>query len=195
MTEIYFGQTYRNGIGTRDPAGGSIVAADSAPDWGIYEDDTDTAILTGSFTARASTTGKYRMTASLTKANGFEMLKYYEVWAETTVNTIDDHAIIDRFFLLPPRLSLYATVATVTDNGDFTIAAVPTMTLPATDDAVNDCYMVFCSGNNKGVPRAITDYVQSTGQVTFEGAAGEPDEEFPRTVVVDDIIEIIGLNR
>jgi len=193
MTTVRLDDTYRNGIGTRDPAGGGMVAADSTPTWAVYEDASDTAIRTGNFTARAAVTGRYRMSESITEANGYELFKYYEVWAETTVNTIDEDVPIDRFIVLPQRLSLICEVNVVTDNGDFTLTDVDTLT--GTNDIHNGQFFVFLTGNNRGIARKITDYVGSTQQVTFEGAAGEADEEFPLTVTSGDFCEIIGLNR
>jgi hypothetical protein len=192
---VRFGQTLRKELGIRDPGGGGMIAADALPTWSMYEDANDTAIRTGTFVAKAAVTGKYRMSESLTKANTYELFKFYTLWAETLVNGIVEHRPIKDFYLMPPTLSLFATVATVTDDGDFTIVTVADQTLPATDNAVNDAYLVHCSGNNKGIARKITDYVESTGQLLFSGSAGDADEPFPRTVAVDDIVEIIGLNR
>ena len=191
---IVFGGTYRDEIGTRDPEGGGMVAADITPTWGIFEDANDTEIQTGSFVARGGFTGRYRMSVALSTANGFEIFKFYSVWAETQVNSILQDAPIAKFFLMPPGLALVATVNVATGDGDFTVTAVPTITLPATNDSLNGCFCVFLTGNNKGIPRQITDYVQSTGQLLFTGAVGQADAPFPETVVAADVLQIIGLN-
>lgn len=189
----YIGQTLRAGISTWDTqAGGGQVAADSTPTWEMFEDGNDTAIRSGSFTARSGFTGRYRMSEALTGANGYDIGAFYELYATATVNSVTRSRPILSFYLAPPPLSLLAQVNTVTDNGDFTLTDIDA--LSGTNDVYNNQFLVFLNGNNYGVARQISDYVGSTQQVLFNGALGEADAEFPLTVVSGDFVEIIGLN-
>lgn len=76
---------------------GAASDADSTPAWAIYEEATDTAIQTGSFTKRTSLTGNYRGTATLSAANGFEAGKWYSVIASATVDSVTGKAVIKSF--------------------------------------------------------------------------------------------------
>lgn len=62
-------------------ATGAPSDADGAVSYSVYEDETDTAILTGSMSLLddAGTTGFYSEAISLTAANGFERFKSYAV--------------------------------------------------------------------------------------------------------------------
>ncbi|MFA5054314.1 MAG: hypothetical protein WC565_09660, partial [Parcubacteria group bacterium] len=61
------------------------VDADTAPAYAVYEDDTDTAIVSGVATKRTSLTGHYRVGLACTAANGFEAGKSYSVVVTATV--------------------------------------------------------------------------------------------------------------
>lgn len=69
-------------------ASGALVNADATPTFKIYEEATDTAIVTGNLTLRTSTTGEYRGTATASSGNGFEVGKWYNVYCYATVATI-----------------------------------------------------------------------------------------------------------
>lgn len=72
-----------------DPATNQAAAADSAPAYRIYEDETATAILTGSMAALDSgnTTGFYTEQITLSAANGFEKGKCYTIYIEADVSS------------------------------------------------------------------------------------------------------------
>jgi hypothetical protein len=74
-------------ICTHDPDTGVLTDADSAPAYRIYEDETATAILTGTLATldTANTTGFYTELIAVTAANGFESGKNYTVYIEATV--------------------------------------------------------------------------------------------------------------
>jgi hypothetical protein len=64
--------------------------ADGVPTYRVYEDETGTAILTGS-TAKlddASTVGFYSEQLTLSAANGFEVGKSYSIYVSATVNSV-----------------------------------------------------------------------------------------------------------
>ena len=75
-------------ITTHDPDTGILTDADAAPDYRIYEDETGTAILTGSMAKLddANTTGFYTELTPCTAANGFEDKRTYTIYIEATVD-------------------------------------------------------------------------------------------------------------
>ena len=72
---------------THDPDTGVVTDADSVPSYRVYEDETGTAILTGSMAKLddANTTGFYSERIQLTAANGFEKGRQYVVYISATV--------------------------------------------------------------------------------------------------------------
>lgn len=81
--QIYFD------ICTHDPSTGGVSDADSTPTFSVFEEATDTPIVSGtSFTKRTSLTGDYRGTFTASAANGFEAGKWYSVIASATVGGI-----------------------------------------------------------------------------------------------------------
>lgn len=72
---------------THDPDTAVVTDADAAPTYRVYEDETGTAILTGSMAKLddANTTGFYTELIACTAANGFETGKTYTIYIEATV--------------------------------------------------------------------------------------------------------------
>jgi len=75
---------------THTASTGAATDADAVPDYRVYEDETGTAILTGSMAKLddASTTGFYSEQITLSAANGFEKGKCYTVYISAAVATI-----------------------------------------------------------------------------------------------------------
>ena len=67
---------------------GSPVDADALPTYSIYEDGTNTSILSGSYAKLDddNTTGFYQVEIACTAANGFERFKTYHVDSLATIN-------------------------------------------------------------------------------------------------------------
>jgi hypothetical protein len=82
---------------TSNPSTGAVSDADSTPTFAVYEEGTDTAIVTGNLTKRTSLTGDYRGTYTASAANGFEVGKWYSVVAAATVNSISGKAVVQNF--------------------------------------------------------------------------------------------------
>jgi len=82
------GQDFNGSIVTTAGTG-SPVDADALPTYSIYEDGTNTAILTGSYAKLddAGTTGYYQIEIECTAANGFERFKSYHVKSSATIAT------------------------------------------------------------------------------------------------------------
>ncbi len=70
---------------THNPSTGAVTDADSSPTWSVFEENTDTAILSGSMTKRSALTGDYRASFTASAANGFELGKFYSVVCQATV--------------------------------------------------------------------------------------------------------------
>lgn len=75
---------------THDASTGAATDADSAPSYRVYEDETGTAILTGTMALLddANTTGFYSERIQLTAGNGFEVGKTYTIYVAATVDSI-----------------------------------------------------------------------------------------------------------
>jgi len=75
-------------ICTHDADTGALTVADAAPAYRIYEDETSTAIATGTMAAldAANTTGFYSERISCTAANGFERGKTYSIYITAAVD-------------------------------------------------------------------------------------------------------------
>jgi len=88
-SEVTIGDNLTFSVTTHDPDTGVVTDAGSAPSYRVYEDETPTAILTGSLAKLddANTTGFYAETIACTAANGFESGKTYTVYIEATVDS------------------------------------------------------------------------------------------------------------
>lgn len=86
-SEVLIGSNLVFSIATHDPDTGVLTDADSAPAYRIYEDETATAILTGTMAVldTGNTTGFYTELIACTAANGFEDGKTYTIYIEATV--------------------------------------------------------------------------------------------------------------
>ena len=69
---------------------GAATDADSVPSYRIYEDETGTAILSGTMALldSSNTTGFYSEQITLSAANGFEKGKSYAIYIQATVNSV-----------------------------------------------------------------------------------------------------------
>jgi hypothetical protein len=88
-SEVEIGDNLVFSVVTHDPDTGAVTDADSVPTYRVYEDETGTAILTGSMAKLddANTTGFYTELIACTAANGFENGKSYTVYIEATVDS------------------------------------------------------------------------------------------------------------
>ena len=78
-------------------AAGAAADADSTPTAEVFEDATDTAILSPTVVKRTSKTGNYRIPVACTTANGFEEGKTYNVVASATVGAVAAKAVVGTF--------------------------------------------------------------------------------------------------
>lgn len=82
---------------TSSPTTGAAADADSTPTCEIFEDTSDTAILTPTVVKRTSKTGNYRVPVVCTAANGFEAGKSYAVIVSATVGAVAAKARVSNF--------------------------------------------------------------------------------------------------
>jgi hypothetical protein len=87
---------------TSDPTTAAVSDADSTPTFDVFEEATDTAILSAqNFTKRTSKTGNYRGAFTASAANGFEAGKWYNVIASATVNGVAGKCVVLTFRCAP----------------------------------------------------------------------------------------------
>jgi len=89
QSSVDIGQNLTFSICTHDPDTGALTDADALPTYRIYEDETATAILTGSMAKLddANTTGFYSELIACTTANGFEANKTYTIYITAIVDS------------------------------------------------------------------------------------------------------------
>lgn len=77
-------------VNTHSPSTGAATDADSVPTYRVYEDETATAILTGSMAKLddANTVGFYSEQITLSAANGFEVGKSYTIYISAVVGGV-----------------------------------------------------------------------------------------------------------
>lgn len=122
---------------THDPDTGVATDADSVPSYRVYEDETGTAILTGSMALldSSNTTGFYSEQIQLTAANGFEKGKCYTIYISATVDS--DTGTMHHTFQIEAEVDANTVSGTVTPaDGSITAAKIATGAIDA--DAIAD---------------------------------------------------------
>jgi hypothetical protein len=89
---------------THNPLTGAVSDADSTPTCEVFENDTDTPILTPAVTKRTSKTGNYRVPIAATSGNGFAVGRSYNVIVDVTMNTMQAKSCIASFTLDSKRI-------------------------------------------------------------------------------------------
>ncbi len=91
-------------VTTHTPSTGADVDADSVPTYRIYEDVTDTPILTGSMAKLddSGTLGFYGKQVQCTAANGFEVAKCYNIRVSGTVGGVSGSAVVGTIEIINP---------------------------------------------------------------------------------------------
>lgn len=145
---------------------GVVSDADSTPSVEIFENDTDTAILTPTAVKRTSKTGNYRVPIVITAANGFEIGKSYNVVVSATVGGTSSKAVIMSFVVENIGLK---TGAVVTD-GSNTSSTFKTDLSESTTDYHKDALILFTSGNLINQVKKVSAYNGSTKFITVSSA-------------------------
>lgn len=167
---------------THNPNTGSVSDADSTPTCAVYEDSTDTAILSPTVVKRTSLTGNYRVPIAMTSANGFEVGRSYNVIVTATVNGVIAKDCIDSFIIDTPRRP---TGLVVTDAGN-SATQFKSDRSEATTDHWKDVLILFATGTLAGQIKKVTGYNGTTKIFTFtNGYTGTPSN--------GDVFEIINI--
>lgn len=131
---------------THDPTTGVATDADAVPSYRVYEDETGTAILTGSMALldSSNTDGFYSEQITLSTANGFEASKSYSIIKTASVGGVTGNAV-----------------------DTLQITAVPTQVAAILADTSTDGVVV----DNSSTAAAVWNAAQATYTVT--GSFGE----------------------
>ena len=160
QTQVTLGSNLTFTITTHDPDTGVLTDADAAPTYRVYEDETATAILTGTMTKLddANTTGFYSELIACTAANGFEVNKSYNIYITATVDS--DTGGISYGFTIQ---------ATGTGAGAITFTYTLTSSVDASPIADADLWVTSDEAGTIVLASGRTD---ASGQVTFYLDAG-----------------------
>jgi len=139
--------------------------ADFLPTCKVFEDDTDTAILSPTVVKRVGYTGSYRVLVAATALNGFEVGKTYNVHVNATVNGISAESVRDTFTLEENNLDDIAdaiaavpaaVAAIIVGDGDFSVY-----------NYVRDGEGIVVSPASITIPGVGTQQVNGAGRTMF----------------------------
>jgi len=153
---------------THNPSTGAVSDADSTPTCEVFEDNTDTAILSPTVVKRTSKTGNYRVPVAATAANGFEVGKNYNVVVSATVNAVSAKAVVAQFVLDGKRVNDLNDVS-ATGVADAVLTRKPSdVEATATADSVAFA-LALISGRHKVT---VADNANGTATVTLYKSNG-----------------------
>lgn len=135
-------ETLRFTITTSEFDTGNSSDADSSPTYRVYEENTDTPILTGTMALLddANTVGYYTGSITLSAANGFENGKNYSIRIAATVSAVSS-AMSHDFIVRPPALRPGTAGRTLTVAADGSIiAAVASVAASVVDDIWDEVF-------------------------------------------------------
>ena len=170
-----------------DPVGQGLVDADSLPTCAIFEEDNDTAIRTPTVVKRSALTGTYRVSDTMSAANGYEEGKWYNVEIEATVNSVLQKIDIVQLYVGPIEVNVVqinslvaAAVRLALSAGQIipgTVEVTPTAAsttsfaaadiTEATASHFENRVVLWTSGALVGSVAQITGYVLTSGQGVF----------------------------
>lgn len=172
-------------VNTHDPSDGSAADATGSPAYRIYEDETGTAILTGSMTKLddANTIGFYTERIQLTAASGFERGKSYTIYISATVSgvtgtvshTFQVGAAVDVRYLdgngdaplQQKRLLETAVFGTVAASSTTTVINTTGLSGTLANNRINGRTLYFLAGSSlEKEATAVEGYDNVTGQIT-----------------------------
>lgn len=159
----YLGQTLVLDFVTSLPTTGAAATASSVT-VRVFEDASDTAILTPSATERSGYTGNYRVSVACTTANGFEVGKSYNVVVEATVGGVVARGVVGSFVLAPPVFP-----GTVQADGGNTASTFKTDRAESTDHW-KDALLCFLTGTLAGQVKKVSAFNAGTDFVTLSTA-------------------------
>jgi len=133
MTGRKLGDTITLDFTTHNPSTGAVSDADGLPTAEVFEDTTDTTVISLTVVKRTAKTGNYRVSIVATGANGFEVGKSYNVIASATVNAISAKSRIGSFTLDSKRNADLQDLSLSTVEGSTILAKEATLGTIAAD--------------------------------------------------------------
>jgi hypothetical protein len=164
---------------TSDPETGAAVSASSLV-VRVFEETTDTPIVTPTPTERSGQTGNYRVQVLCTTANGFEEGKSYAVVVEAVVLGVTAKAVVANFRVVRriPRADVAA------DAGNTSSSFKTTLTESA-NDYWQYALVTFITGTLAGQVKKVSAYNGTTKVLTFV-------QPFTSTPTAGDKFQIIN---
>lgn len=160
MRQISLGQTVTLDFVTTSPTTGAAASA-SATTVNVFEDVTDTPVVTPTATERSGHTGVYRVQIVCTTANGFEVGKSYNVVVTATVGGVSGKATIASFLLAPP-----VYYGAVVADGSNTSSTFKTDLTESATDHWKDALLVFFTGTLAGQVKKVGAFNPTTDFIT-----------------------------
>jgi len=111
-SQVELGDDLTFTVTTHDPDTGVLTDADAVPSYYVYEDETTTAITSGSMAKLddSNTTGFYAETITCSTGNGYEVGKNYNIYITATVDS-DQGGISFGFNVTDVRTTLDTVIA------------------------------------------------------------------------------------
>ena len=163
---VTLGDTVTFDFCTHSPSSGAATDADSTPSVEVFEDDTDTAILSPTPVKRTRKTGNYRVNMTASDANGFEIGKTYNVVASATVSGVAAKKVVSTFIV---DVMLRPTGSVVTDGGNTSSTFKTDLTSSLTDQYKDNLFL-FVTGTLAGQIKKVSAYNGSTKFITVSAA-------------------------
>ncbi len=164
MQGAWMNSTFRKDLVIGDPQNfGADVAPDAAPTFKVFQEGNDTPILTGTFVQRTALTNHFRLSFTVSTANGFVIWKKCVIRAEGLIHTLPYSAEFE-FTVIPPVALDYNIAwagAAVVAGSDATHVVLDS-TGDTHDGAYVDQRLVKVSTTYGVETRAIFGYVGST---------------------------------
>lgn len=153
---------------TSSPTTGAAIDADSLPTAEVFEDATDTAILSPTIVKRTGKTGNYRVPVVCTAANGFEAAKSYNVVVSATVGAVAAKAVIRTFQMRTTSVDDPVVVGTNNDKTGYALTAAYDPAKTASSQATQDTLATYVDTEVAAI-KAKTDNLPASPAAT--GAA------------------------
>lgn len=174
-------ETHVQDFTIHNPYTGVISDADTLPTCAIFEDTTNTPIMTPTVVSRGLT-GQYYVPIDCTTANGFDLSKCYNVVITATCNGVQSKSVILSFHIDTLK-RFFGTVQSDAGNSATQFKGGQTET---TNDHWKDCLISMITGSLAGQVKKVTGYSGSTKIFTFtNGFTGTPSN--------GDVYEIINI--
>lgn len=175
---------------THAAATGAATDADSVPSYRVYEDETGTAILTGSMAKLDddNTTGFYSEQVALSAANGFEKGKCYHVYISATVSSVT--GTLSHAFQIEAEVDANRVNWANVDNPTTTVGLSGTTIKTATDVETDTADIQSKIGSPAGAS-VSADIADIEGKVDdLESRLGTPSDLGSGATIAANLVDI-----